>query len=322
MAADRAPGIDELVGGDPGGLNGHGPAPTVEVGGAVPAAGLSVGQALTGLDALDAAGPPAREAWLRRAWRATWPKLAALALILLVWQIAVWVHYRSTIVQTPGDVARQLWHLLGTSSFWQACGITVEQAVLGYALVVVVGVVVGTAVARVPVLRSAVASLITGMQTMPSVLWYPLAYIVFGASVRAIVLMVVLSGAPAVANGVISGIDLVPPGLLRAGRVLGAGGLALERHVVLPAALPNILAGLKQAWAFAWHALMAGEFLVIIFPLSLGARTVNALTQAEFDVVVALMIVIVVMGIVVDTAFARLDLAVRRRYGLVDGARA
>ncbi|HLH28810.1 MAG TPA: hypothetical protein VKW77_07825, partial [Acidimicrobiales bacterium] len=72
----------------------------------------------------------------------------------------------------------------------------------------------------------------------------------------------------------------------------------------------------------AWHALMAGEFLIIVNPLSLGARTVNALTQAEFDIVVALMIVIVGVGILVDAVFSRLDVALRRRYGLLDSARA
>ena len=69
---------------------------------------------------------------------------------------------------------------------------------------------------------------------------------------------------------------------MRAGRILGARGLALERHVVLPAAFPSVLGGLKQGWAFAWHALMAGEFLVLVNPLSLGGRTVNADTQADY----------------------------------------
>ena len=280
----------------------------------------SLEQALTGLDALDVVGVTTRDRWRRRAWRATWPKLAALAIILLVWQIAVWTHFRPNILQTPADVARALWHQFGTAAFWQSCWITIQQAVFGYALVVVIGVIVGTAVARIPVLRAAIGSLLTGMQTLPSVLWYPVAFMVFGATWKAVILMMVLGAAPAAANGVISGIDLIPPGLLRAGRVLGARGLALERHVVLPAAFPSITGGLKQAWAFAWHALMAGEFLIIVTPFSLGTRTVNALTQAQFDVVVALMIVIVVIGILVDIAFARLDLAVRRRYGLLDSA--
>ncbi len=278
----------------------------------------SLDQALAGLDALDEAGPPARDRLSRRLWRATWPKLIAFGIILLVWQIAVWAHWRPYILQTPSTVARQLWELLGTSLFWQACWATAQQAVLGYALVILIGAIVGTAVARVPVLRAGIGSLITGMQTMPSVLWYPLAFMVFGQNAKAIVLMMVLGAAPAVANGFISGIDQVPPVLLRAGWILGARGLSLERHVVLPAAFPSVLGGLKQGWAFAWHALMAGEFLILVNPLSLGGRTVNALTQNDFPVVVAMMIVIVFIGIMVDVAFTRVNTSVRRRYGLLD----
>jgi len=280
----------------------------------------SLDQALAGLDALDDAGRPAKDRFSRRLWRATWPKLIALALILLVWQIAEWAHWRPYILQSPSTVARHLWELLGTSLFWQSCWVTAQQAVLGYVLVVLIGGIVGTAVARVRVLRAGIGSLITGMQTMPSVLWYPLGYMVFGQNWKAIILMMVLGAAPAVANGFISGIDQVPPGLLRAGWVLGARGLSLQRHVVLPAALPSVLGGLKQGWAFAWHALMAGEFLILINPLSLGGRTVNALTQADYAVVVAMMIVIVFIGIMVDVAFTRVDTSVRRRYGLLDAS--
>ena len=255
-----------------------------------------------------------------RLWRATWPKLVALGLILLVWEVAVLTHWKPYILQSPAEVARQLWDLLGTSLFWRACWATAQQTVIGYVLVLAVGGVVGTAVARVPVLRSGIASLITGMQTMPSVLWYPLAIMVFGVTSKAIVLMMVLGAAPAIANGVISGIDQVPPGLLRVGRMMGARGLSLERHVTLPAAFPSILGGAKQGWAFAWHALMAGEFLVLVDPLSLGGRTVNAVTQGEWAIVVALMVVIIVIGIVVDTGFSAVTRSVYRRYGLVDAS--
>jgi NitT/TauT family transport system permease protein len=281
---------------------------------------IGLDQTLAGLDALEQAPVAARDRFWPRLWRATWPKLIALGIILLVWEIAVWVHWKPYILQSPSEVARQLWELLGTSTFWQSCWITAQQAAIGFALVVLVGGVVGTAVARVPVLRAGVASLITGMQTLPSVLWYPLAVMVFGVTTEAIILMMVLGAAPAVANGFISGIDQVPPGLLRAGRVIGARGVSLEHHVVLPAAFPTILGGLKQGWAFGWHALMAGEFLILVNPLSLGGRTVNANTEAEYAIVVALMIVIVVVGILVDTVFSRVDRSVRRRYGLIDAA--
>ncbi len=282
--------------------------------------GPSLDQALAGLDALEESGVT-RGTLAQRLWRATWPKLIAFGLILLVWQIAVWVHWKPFILQSPATAAEQLWDLLGTSQFWQSCWVTAQQAVIGFALVVIIGGIVGTAVARIPVLRAGIGSLITGMQTMPSVLWYPLGVMVFGITRNAILLMMVLGAAPAVANGFISGIDQVPPSLMRVGRILGARGVALERHVVLPAAFPTILGGLKQGWAFAWHALMAGEFLILVTPLSLGGRIVNADTQGDYGVVVAMMIVIVFIGIMVDIVFTRINRSVLRRYGLVDSAR-
>jgi NitT/TauT family transport system permease protein len=300
--------------------NGRAPTNPSGTGSAPSSDATTLDQALAGLDALDGADRSTRRSLPHRIWRATWPKLIAFGIILLVWQVAVWVHWKPFILQSPATTSRQLWDLLGTSVFWQSCWVTAQQAIIGYVLVIIIGGIVGTAVARIPVVRAGIAALITGMQTMPSVLWYPLAIMVFGVTSKAIILMMVLGAAPAVANGFISGIDQVPPGLLRAGRTMGAHGLALERFVVIPAAFPSILGGLKQGWAFAWHALMAGEFLILINPLSLGGRTVNADTQADYGIVVALMIVIVFIGIMVDVAFTRVDTSVRRRYGLLDAS--
>jgi NitT/TauT family transport system permease protein len=306
------------VDGDPAALMGE--APTPDGVGADDAPEPSLDSDLAGLDALETQ-VTSRPPLARRAWRATWPKLIALALILAVWQIAVWAHWKPFILQTPRAVAVQLWDLLGQSTFWAEVWNTAQRAVVGYAIAVVVGTVIGTAVARVPVLRAGIGSLITGMQTMPSVLWFPLAYMVFGNTSAAIVLMMVLSAAPAVANGVITGIDQVPPLLLRAGRILGARGWSLQRRVVLPSAFPTMLGGLKQAWAFAWHALMTGEFLVqVSSQLGLGGRIDNALTQGYYAIVVALMIVIVIIGVVVDMGFSWIDRSVRRRYGLLDAS--
>ena len=115
--------------------------------------------------------------------------------------------------------------------------------------------------------------MVTGLQTMPTIAWFPLAIMLFGLNETAILFVVVLGAGPAIANGVISGVDHIPPLQLRAGRVLGARGLTLYRHVIIPGSLPGYVAGLKQGWAFAWRSLLAGELLVIIAKKpSLGVR--------------------------------------------------
>jgi NitT/TauT family transport system permease protein len=172
------------------------------------------------------------------------------------------------------------------------------------------------------VLRAAIGSMITGLQTMPTIAWFPLAILLFGLNESAILFVVILGAAPAIANGVISGVDHIPPLLLRAGRVLGARGLSAYRHVVIPASLPGFVAGLKQGWAFAWRSLMAGELLVIIAKKpSLGVRLEFARQNADAPALMAAMVVILIIGIMVDSLFfGRLERTIRRRWGLIDAA--
>lgn len=183
---------------------------------------------------------------------------------------------------------------------------------------VLVGVLVGSIVASSKVVRSAVGSMITGLQTMPSIAWFPLAIMLFKRTEGAILFVVVIGAAPSIANGLIAGVDHVPPMLLRAGRMMGARGVAAYRHVVLPASLPSFVAGLKQGWAFAWRSLMAGELLVILGRPSVGFLLQEKRNLNDAPGLLAMMIVVLLIGIVVDTVlFGNLDRWIRRRWGLV-----
>lgn len=274
---------------------------------------------LAGIDALEAANVE-DGGRARRAWAAAWPKVAAVALFLAAWQTVVLVELRPTyVLPGPGPVFARLWADLTTSTdLIQATGVTLTRAAGGFAVSVLIGSVVGLAVATVPVLRTAVGSLITGLQTMPSIVWFPLAILLFQLSEQAIVFVVVLGAAPAIANGLLHGVDQTPPLLHRAGRVLGASGLDRYRFVVVPAALPGFVAGLKQGWAFAWRSLMAGELLVVIAQRpSLGAQLQFTRDLSDIEGLLATMVVILIIGIVVDgLLFGRLEALVRRRWGL------
>jgi NitT/TauT family transport system permease protein len=273
---------------------------------------------LAGLDALELAGMEPSRSFAARLWSAAWPKLIALALAITAWQLVVWSHWReSFVLPGPRAVFSELRHLVTTGVFWHAIGNTMRRALTGYAFAVVIGSVIGLASVRIRTLRSAVGSLITGLQTMPSIAWFPLAIMLFKLSEGAIFFVVVIGAAPSIANGVLSGVDNIPPLLVRAGRVLGANGFQLYRRVVVPAALPGIVAGLKQGWAFAWRSLMAGELLVIIAHRpSIGARMSFAENNSDAAGLLAWMIVILTVGILVDAVFTNLDAAMRRRRGL------
>ena len=205
----------------------------------------------------------------------------------------------------------------------EAAGVTLWRAIQGFVLAVVIGCVVGALVARNRVLRAGIGSMITGLQTMPSIAWFPLAILLFKLTEGAILFVVVLGAAPSIANGLINGIDNIPPLLLRAGRVLGARGFAAYRHVILPAALPSFVGGLKQGWAFAWRSLLAGELLVLIpGQHSLGEQLNNNQQFADSAGVIATMIVIFVIGVIADAlVFGQADRYVRRRFGLIEEGR-
>jgi NitT/TauT family transport system permease protein len=285
-------------------------------------AGDPLARDLEGLDALDAPRRE-REAALRRLGRAAWPKLAAVGLGIACWQLLVWSGWRPDyVLPGPARVFAELGELLGTARFWAAVATTLRRAAGGFALAVAIGSAVGVAVTRSRLLRGAVGAFLGGLQSMPSIAWFPFAILIFQLSEAAILFVVVLGASPSIANGLIHGIDHVPTLLLRAGRVLGARGFASLWHVVLPAALPDYVAGLRQGWAFAWRSLMAGELLVIIESRpAIGSQLHFARELSDAPALIALMIVVLAIGILIEGLFfGSIERWICRQRGLVEVA--
>jgi NitT/TauT family transport system permease protein len=282
---------------------------------------MATDQALLGLDNLelgpDPRSDPGRIA--RKGWAALWPKLLAIAIVLGIWELIALSGWKKYVLKGPGPVFSNLWNDALHGNLWSVIGATLQTAVIGYALALVIGTVIGMLVARIPPLRAAVGSIITALQTMPSIAWVPFAIIIFGENTSAILFVVILGAAPSIAGGLITGVDYTPPLLLRAGKTMGLRGLALYRFLVLPASLPAYVAGMKQGWAFAWRSLMAGELVVqIIGQFSIGQQLSVDQSNLDFAGASAMIIVILVIGLVVDTLFSKLDLTIRRRRGLLD----
>jgi NitT/TauT family transport system permease protein len=254
----------------------------------------------------------------KRAWASLWPKALAVIIVLAIWQLIHVSGWKKDIFPGPGGTLANLGDQLKTGLLWHAIGTTLERAVIGFGLAVLIGAVVGALVSRIGPLRAAFGSLITGLQTMPSIAWFPFAIILFGINTTAILFVIVLGAAPSIANGLIAGVDYTPPILLRAGATMGLRRLSLYRHLILPASMPAVVAGLRQGWAFAWRSLMAGELLVIIAnEPSLGVLLSTDQDQADMQSATAIIIVILLIGIFVHTLFSMADRAIRRRWGLV-----
>ena len=190
---------------------------------------------------------------------------------------------------------------------------------IGFAVAIVVGCLIGALVSRIYVLRAAVGSLITGLQTMPSIAWVPFAALLFGNNNSAILFLIILGAAPSIANGLITGVDYTSPLLLKAGQMMGLRRLSLWRHLILPASLPVFVAGLKQGWAFGWRSLMAGELIVLVFNHpTLGELLNNDQSLSDLQSATAIIVVIFIIGIFVDGLFGVADTSIRKRWGLVE----
>jgi len=277
---------------------------------------------LAGLDALEfGVVPPQPDLRERtaRGWAVVWPKLAAIALVWVIWELIHLTGWKKFVLPGPGVTLSNLWNQAQTGLLWHAIGITVLRALVGYAIALVIGTVVGLLVARIPPLRAAVGSLITGLQTLPSAAWIPFAIILFGLNNSAILFIIVMASAPAVANAVIAGVDNIPPLLLKSGKMIGLRGVGLTWHLIMPAALPAYMAGLKQAWAFTWHALLTAELLVLVAgEPSIGQLFAADQDQTDMPSTIAVMIVILILGILVDIFFSQANRRIRDRYGLSD----
>ena len=280
--------------------------------------------ALAGLDQLELAPPQQAKRHIgAKVWAAAWPKLLALVLALAIWQLVYLSGFKSAILPGPATTLTDLWHQLHGALLWTAIGTTLRRAVIGFAIALVIGTVVGALVSRIRPLRAAVGSLITALQTLPSIVWVPFAIILFGANTTAILFVIVMTAAPAIANGLIAGADFLPPLLLRAGKTMGLRRVSLYRHVIMPATLPAYVNGLKQGWVFGWHGLIAAEIVIIILGQpSLGVLLSNDQDQADMAGAIAIILVILIIGIVVDVLFNAVNGRIRNRWGVADNSRA
>jgi NitT/TauT family transport system permease protein len=272
-----------------------------------------------GLDALDTP-TSTQKPLLRRVLATTLPPLAALALFLGLWQ-AVWASAIYPEYQLPAPLA--VWHefvdTVVDGRIWDITWTSVHRAVLGFLASVVIATPLGLLVAKVPIVRAAIGPLLAGMQSLPSVAWVPAAVLWFGLTDATIYFVVLLGAIPSIANGLIAGIDQVPPILPRVGKVMGAGRLDSARLILLPAALPGYLSGCKQGWAFSWRSLMAAEIIATSpqLGIGLGAYLKEGSDFNSMPGVIAAIFLILLVGVGIELlVFRPIERRVLRARGL------
>ena len=238
--------------------------------------------------------------------------LQAVALLLGMWWLT------SALVPSwpsPWRVAAILGGNLSDPAFQAALAGSARRMVIGYTLVMAVGIGFGILIGRLPLMDQVLGSLAVAVHAIPGAAWVPLAIIWFGMTEQAVIFTILLGASGIVVVETDTGIREVPPPIRRAARTLGARGLRYFWFVVVPAATPKIVNGLRLAWAFGWRALMAGELLTSVS--GLGQRLNVVAKTGALDQLLALMLLIALIGVAVDgLIFKRLEHAVRVRWGL------
>ncbi|MFD9520156.1 ABC transporter permease [Streptomyces sp. NPDC059979] len=278
-------------------------------------AGLEAG--LDALDAVEIRRSPVREILLRKVL----PPVLAVALVLAVWQLLVSAgiteESKLPALSAVGDSLAGMW-VNGT--LLEVIWTSVSRGLLGFLLALAIGTPLGLLVARVKFVRAAIGPILSGLQSLPSVAWVPPAVLWFGLNDAMMFTVILLGAVPSIANGLVSGVDQVPPLFLRAGHTLGATGIRGVWHVVIPASLPGYLAGLKQGWAFSWRSLMAAEIIASSPDLGLGLGQLleNGRNNIDLPGVFLAIILILVVGIAIDLlVFSPVERWVLRSRGLL-----
>ncbi|NVM93399.1 ABC transporter permease [Arthrobacter wenxiniae] len=250
--------------------------------------------------------------------------VAALLVLVLAWQFYVSLGFRRRD-QVPGplDVLGSLGVLWQAGTAQEAIWTSLQRGFVGFAISIVVATPIGLLLSQVHFLRRAFGPLVSGLQVLPSVAWVPAAIIWFGLSDATVYFVMFMGAIPSIINGLISGVDQIPPQYRRVGRILGASRWEMALHVVLPAALPGYVGGLKQGWAFSWRSLMAAEIIAMggTLGFGLGSLLEQGRQLADMGIVMSAILVILFVGITVELlVFAPVEKRLLRGRGLLAGS--
>ncbi len=246
--------------------------------------------------------------------------LASIALFLAafgaIWQVIYLAGvFPAQSLPSPISVAQSFAELASTGSLGVGIAVTMGRLAAGFAISVAIGGTVGLAMVRFKDFGKTMSSFSVGLQSFPSIAWVPFTILLIGYNDFGVLFVMVISSVFSVMMSTYSGMRNIPPIYMRAARNMGADGFVLFRHVMLPAATPTLIIGLRQAWSFAWHALVGAE--IIISLVGLGHILSVGRELGNMGWIMATMIVIFVIGMVVDrVVFFKLEERIRSRWGL------
>jgi NitT/TauT family transport system permease protein len=240
-----------------------------------------------------------------------------ISVFLALWQLV----YMSEILPklslpSPLAVGQTIIELLLDFTLVKGTAFTLWRLFLGFILSLAIGLIIGLLMIKFQQFGKTMSSFAVGLQSFPSIAWIPFAILLIGFNDFGILFVVVMSSVFSVMLSTYSGLRNVPPIYIRAARNMGAKGFSLFRYVLIPAATPTLIMGMRQAWSFAWHALIGAEMLITTL-VGLGYILSVGREFSNMSQIIATMIVIFTIGLIFDrVVFVKIEEKIRDRWGL------
>lgn len=242
---------------------------------------------------------------------------AFLVAFIAIWEAIYLLGIFPTVsLPSPSQVAQSLVDLITEGTLIYSTGVTLLRLFTAFIISIIIGVGVGLAMVKFTYFGKTMNSFAVGLQSFPSIAWVPFAILLIGLNDSGILFVVIMSSVFSIMISTYSGIRNIPPIYLRSAANMGARGLSLFRHVMLPAATPSLIIGVRQAWSFAWHAVVGAEMLITTL-VGLGYILSVGREFSNMPQIIATMIVIFIIGLIFDRAvFSKVEEKVRDRWGL------
>lgn len=246
------------------------------------------------------------------------PALGILSLVLiwyLLFVAKIWAPY---VLPSPFSVFDYLGENFLNGVLPNAIWVTLRRLLVGYAIGLLIGVPLGVFCARSKIFRDSLGLLALGLQALPSVCWVPLAILWFGQSEEAMLFVVLMGTVWSLVISTQHGVMSIPPIYIRAAKTMGSKGFHTWCKVIMPAAFPSIVGGMKQGWAFAWRSLMAAEiYVTILSGVGVGQLLHYGRENMDMSQVIGIMIIVVAIGLLADKIlFSPWERMLRKRWGL------
>ncbi len=239
-----------------------------------------------------------------------------MAVFIGVWQVVFMLGiWPKVSLPSPYMVAESFVKIIWNYSLLVSIGVTLARLVTAFSISISLGTLIGLAMIKFKGFGKTLNSFSAGLLSFPSIAWVPFSILLIGFNEFGILFVVIMSSIFSIMISTYSSIRNIPPIYLDAAKNMGAKGLSLFRHVTIPAATPSLIIGIRQAWSFAWHAIIGAEILMSI--VGLGHILSVGREFLDMSQVIASMISIFAIGLLVDRLLLfKIDERVRRKWGL------